>query len=78
MVRTKTEVKLKIGEWIDQHDDSFTTKEIKNDLAPISKGIYLSPYRLSKLIQATRKVEFDHKKKEWKIKIKPFENLKGD
>ena len=76
MVRTKSEVKLKIGEWIEKQDKPFSTQEVKNEIAPIAKNIHLSPNRLTKFIAATGKAEFDKNKKVWFVKTKPFEKLK--
>lgn len=78
MVKTRTEVKLKIGEWIEEHKKPFTTQEVKEEIAPIASNIHLSPNRLAKYIQATGKAEYDKKQKNWKVRLKPFERLSQD
>ena len=78
MVKTKTEVKLKIGEWIEQQTDPFTTQDVKEEIAPIATNIHLSPNRLTKFIRATGKAEYDKKQKLWKVRLTPFERLSQD
>jgi len=71
MVRTKSEVKIKIGEWIEEQKKPFTTQQVKQEIAPVAKNIHLSPNRLVKFIRATGKAEYDKQKKVWKVRIKP-------
>jgi len=78
VVKTRTEVKIKIGEWIEQQNKPFTTQEVKNEIAPIATNIHLSPNRLTKFIRATGKAEFDHKNKEWKVRLTPQTKIKSD
>ena len=74
MVKTKSEVKLKIGEWIEKQEHPFTTQEVKEEISPLATNIRLSPNRLTKFIRATGKADFDKKKKVWKVRLKPFED----
>ena len=74
MVRTKSEVKLEIGKWIERQEQPFTTEEVKKEIAPMATNISLSPNRLTKFIRATGKAEFDPKKKMWKVRTRPFED----
>jgi len=78
MVKTKAEVKLKIGEWIEKQTDPFTTQDVKQEIAPIATNIHLSPNRLTKFIRATGKAEFDKKKKVWKVRLTPETRLSQD
>ena len=78
MVKTRTQVKLKIGEWIEEHKEPFTTQEVKEEIAPIATNIHLSPNRLAKYIQSTGKADYDKNKKLWKVRLKPFERLSQD
>ena len=78
MVKTRTEVKLKIGEWIEEQKDPFTTQDVKKEIAPIATNIHLSPNRLAKYIQATGKADYDKSQKLWKVRLKPFERLSQD
>ena len=78
MVKTRTEVKLKIGEWIEEQKDPFTTQDVKEKIAPIATNIHLSTNRLAKYIQATGKADYDKNKKLWKVRLKPFERLSQD
>ena len=78
MVKTRTEVKLKIKKWIEKNNKSFTTQEIKKEITPIASNINLSPNRLVKYIQATGKVDYDKNKKKWKVRLKPFTRLSQD
>jgi len=75
MVKTRTEVKLKIKEWIEDQTEPFTTKEVKNKISPLATNILLSTNRLAKYIRASGKAEFDKKTKQWKVKLKPFEKI---
>jgi hypothetical protein len=70
MVKTKTEVKLLIGKYIDGQTKPFTTQELKEEIAPQAGNIHLAPNRLVKFIQSTGKAEFDKKKKEWSNRIR--------
>jgi len=76
MVKTKADVKLKIGEWIGKQTEPFTTQDVKEEIAPIATNIHLSPNRLTKFIRATGKAEFDHKNKEWKVRLTPETKIK--
>jgi hypothetical protein len=78
MVKTKADVKLKIGEWIGKQTEPFTTQDVKQEIAPIATNIHLSPNRLTKFIRATGKAEFDHKNKEWKVRLTPETKIKSD
>jgi len=78
MVKTKTEVKLKIGEWIEQQSKPFTTQDVKQEIAPIATNIHLSPNRLTKFIRATGKAEFDKSEKVWKVRLTPETKIKSD
>jgi len=78
MVKTRTQVKLKIGEWIEEQKEPFTTQEVKEEIAPIATNIHLSPNRLAKYIQSTGKADYDKSKKLWKVRLKPFERLSQD
>ncbi len=78
MVKTRTEVKLKIGKWIEEQKEPFTTQEVKAEIAPIASNIHLSPNRLAKYIQSTGKADYDKNKKLWKVRLKPFERLSQD
>jgi len=78
MVKTRTQVKLKIGEWIEEQKEPFTTQEVKEEIAPIATNIHLSPNRLAKYIQSTGKADYDKNKKLWKVRLKPFERLSQD
>lgn len=78
MVKTKADVKLKIGEWIGKQTEPFTTQDVKEEIAPIATNIHLSPNRLTKFIRATGKAEFDHKNKEWKVRLTPETKIKSD
>ncbi len=75
MVKTRTEVKLKIGQWIEEQTKPFTTQQVKNKISPIATNIRLSSYRLSKYIKASGKADYDKKLKQWKVRLKPFERL---
>ena len=75
MVKTKAEVKIKIGEWIEEQRKPFTTQDVKMEIAPLATNIHLSPNRLTKFIRATGKAEFDKTNRTW-VRLKPFENLK--
>jgi hypothetical protein len=70
MVRTKSEVKLKISEWIEKRKEDFSTEEVKQDISKIATNIHLSPNRLTKFIAATGKADFDKAKKLWSVRIR--------
>jgi hypothetical protein len=78
MVKTRTEVKLKIGEWIIQQDKPFTTEEVKQVIQPQATNISLSPNRLTKYIRATRTADYDPKNGNWKKRLTPFQNIQED
>jgi len=78
MVKTRAEVKVKIGEWIEQQTDPFTTQDVKREIAPTASNIHLSPNRLTNYIRSTGKAEFDEKTKEWKVRLKPSTKIKSD
>ena len=79
MVNTKTEVKIKLKNWIKEKNDYFTTKEAIKSLQTSNKSkLRLSPFRISKYISATNKAMYDSIKKKWKPKniITPKKLLK--
>ena len=76
MVKTRTDVKIKIAEFIESNNRSFSTQEVKEYLMPLSSNINLSSNRLTKFIRSTGKAEFDKSKRIWNVRLKPFENIK--
>jgi len=76
MVKTRTDVKIKIAEFIESNNRSFSTQEVKEYLMPLSSNINLSSNRLTKFIRGTGKAEFDKSKRIWNVRLKPFENIK--
>ena len=72
MVKTRAEVKIKIGEWIEEKAAPFTTDEIKNDIQKQATNIRLSPNRMTKFIRASGKAEFDQKTDQWIPRVKPL------
>lgn len=69
MVNTKIEVKIKLKEWIQKNDKSFTTKEAIQSLQTENKSkVRLSPSRITNFIRGTRAATFDPKTKTWKPK----------
>ena len=78
MVKTRGEVKIKIGEWIEQQTDPFTTQDVKAEIQPIATNIHLSPNRLTNYIRSTGKADFDEKTGHWKVRLKPFKKLEKD
>ena len=70
MVKTRAEVKLKIGEWIDKREDPFTTNEVREDIKPMANNIRLNPNRLTNFIRSTGKAEYDKSKKLWSRRIR--------
>jgi len=78
MVKTKAEIKVKIGEWIEQQDERFTTQDVKNAMREVPSNIHLSPNRLTKYIRATGKAEFDPREENWKVRLKPFKKVAKD
>jgi len=75
MVKTRAEVKIKLGQWIEEQKQ-FTTEQARAEMQPMATNILLSPNRLVKYIKGTGKVEYDSGI--WKVKIKPFRGLKID
>ena len=78
MVKTRAEVKVKIGEWIEKQTDSFTTQDVREEIKPIATNIHLSPNRLTNYIRSTGKADFDKKEGEWIPKITPKIKIKED
>ena len=69
MVNTKTEVKLKLKNWISKKNKPFTTKEAVESLQDKNKSkVRLSPFRIMNFIKATGKVKFNKKTKTWNLK----------
>lgn len=75
MVKTRAEVKIKLGQWIEEQHQ-FTTEQARAEMQPQATNILLSPNRLVKYIKATGKAEYDGGI--WKVKLKPFKGLKTD
>ena len=73
MVRTRAEVKIKLGQWIEEQKE-FTTQQAREHLQPQATNILLSPNRLTNYIRATRKAVYDGNV--WKVRLKPFKSLK--
>ena len=65
MVKTRTEIKVKIGEWIDKRQEPFSTQKVKEGLDLHPCNIHLAPNRLAKFIQATGKADYDNSKRLW-------------
>lgn len=78
MVKTKSEVKIKIKDWIEQQNKPFTTNDVKQEISSIATNIRLSPNRLAKFIQATGAAEFNKSKKIWMVRLKPKTRLSQD
>ena len=70
MVKTRADVKIKIGEWIDKREEPFTTQQVKEEISPQAPNVMLSPNRLTKYIRSTGKADFDKAKKQWGKRIK--------
>ena len=76
-VKTKSEVRLKLKEWIEEKDKPFTTGEARLIFdSGISKNLSLSTNRLSKLIRGTSSADFDKKTRTWLPRLKPSTKLK--
>jgi hypothetical protein len=73
MVKTKTQIKTQITEWVETKKE-FTTQEVKEEFQPRAPNILLSPNRLVKYIKATGKADYDSKGK-WKVKTSVFKGL---
>ena len=71
MVQTRTDLKIKIKEKIEEFDRPFKTSEIQQYSQKIAPSIGVSIHRIAKYIKASEIVEFNKSKKVWKPKIKP-------
>ena len=64
MVKSKRDLKDKILKYIEQNK-SFKTYEVQDFFKNLTGKVHISTNRLSKYIQATKKVEYNKKTKEW-------------
>ena len=72
MVKTRTELKAKLKEWIINRDEPFTTEEVKQELKKYTNYISLSSNRLQNYIRATSTADYDKKREKWNIRLKPL------
>jgi len=64
MVKTRTQLKIKIKEWIEQADDRFTTEQVRSYAQKTAPNIGTSANRITKYIKA-QNIKFDKEKREW-------------
>jgi len=64
MVKTRTQLKIKIKEWIEKADDRFTTEEVKAYAQKTAPNIGTSANRITKYIKAN-KLKFDKERGVW-------------
>jgi len=76
MVNTRTNLKIKIKEKIQELDRPFKTQEIVTYANEVAPNIFSGSNRIAKYIKATDIAEFNKTKKVWSIKTKP--NLRRD
>jgi hypothetical protein len=70
MVKTKSDVKLHISEWIEKQEEPFSTQQVREELLPVAPNIHLAPNRLAKFIQGTGKADYDNSRKLWSRRIR--------
>jgi hypothetical protein len=66
MVKTRTQLKVRLKEWVSEIKKPFSTNECKNEMDKVNTNIFLSPNRLVKYIKPL--AVFDKKLKKWKPK----------
>lgn len=76
MVNTRSDLKIKIKNKIEELDRPFKTQEIVNFANEVAPNIWSGSNRIAKYIKATDIAEFNKTKKVWSLKAKP--NCKGD
>lgn len=74
MVKTRSELKVKLKEWIEQRQEPFTTQEAKDEMSKTATNIFLSPNRLTKYIRGTAAAEYDPREEHWKVRLKPLKH----
>lgn len=50
MVKTRSDLKLKIREWVNQQEQPFTSRDVCNYSSKIAPNIFLSPQRVAKYL----------------------------
>lgn len=71
MVNTRTNLKLKIKEKVQEMNRPFKTQEIVQFANETAPNIWAGVNRVAKYIKATEIAEYNKNKKVWEIKIKP-------
>ena len=71
MVKTRSDLKIKIKEEIRTINRPFRTTEIVEFANKIAPNVWNSPHRISKYIKAADIANFNNSKKQWEIKTKP-------
>jgi len=78
MVKTKSGLKLKIKEFVEEQTEPFKTYDVQVFSKKIASNIMLSPQRLQNYIRQSLKVKFNKSNKTWIPKIEDnFEEVQG-
>ena len=78
MVQTRSDLKLKIKQKIQEFDRPFKTFEVQQYSQEIAPNINVSMNRIAKYIGGSEIVKFNKKGKVWKPKIKPVVKIGGE
>ena len=65
MVCTKSDVKVKINEFIAQQQAPFKTRDVVEYLGTLTGAVRLSPNRIGKYIQGSSKADYQVSTKSW-------------
>ena len=71
MVNTRSDLKIKIKQKVEELDRPFKTQEIAEYAQAQAPNLWTSPHRIAKYIRATDIAEFNKSKKVWTCKTKP-------
>ena len=78
MVKTKSGLKLKIKEFVEEQTEPFKTYDVQVFSKNIASNIMLSPQRLQNYIRQSLRVKFNKSNKTWIPKIEDnFEEVQG-
>lgn len=71
MVKTRSDLKIKVREVVERKTTDFTTAEISESVRVAAPNMITNPRRLTKFIQATGIATYNKTRKHWQIKTKP-------
>ena len=78
MVKTKSGLKLKIKEFVEEQTEPFKTYDVQVFSKNIASNIMLSPQRLQNYIRQSLRVKFNKSNKTWIPKIEDnLEEVQG-